>query len=95
MLADIDWQQLKDEVTYAESDSLAEIRTTYNTIWNLPVYINAATNDPYVRIDGQWTPISEFGIYDPANFPFRGFVRYIKIPLKKCFDPLRGCMVEV
>ena len=72
----VNWNELKSSVTYTESDSLAVLRPEKNTLQFHPVYLNAATNDPFVRIESQWVPVSEI----------KTFERYQKLGRKKPFD---------
>jgi hypothetical protein len=95
MLADIDWQQLKKEVTYIESDSTAEIRTAQNTIGSYPVFLNAATNDPYVRINESFVSVDDLKQYNPLDPRSTGFVQYRIVPRKHLYDPLQARTVEV
>jgi len=70
------WNELKSSVSYTESDGLAVLRHENNTLQFHPVYLNAATNDPFVRIENEWVPVREL----------KTFERYQPIGRKKLFD---------
>ena len=72
----VNWNELKSGITYTESDSLAVLRTERNTLQFQPVYLNAATNDPFVRIENQWVPVKGL----------KTFERYQRLGRKKLFD---------
>lgn len=80
-----DWQELKSSVTYVESDSLAVIRTDYNALSWLPVYLNKQSGEPFLRTEDQWIPLNEV----------RNFERYQKINRKKLFDTSTLEVVEL
>ena len=72
----INWNEIKKAVTYLETESLAVLRPDRNVLQYLPVYLNDATNDPFVRIEDQWVPVNEL----------RTFERYQKLGHKRLFD---------
>jgi len=72
----VNWNQLKSSVTYIESDSLAVLRPERNTLQFHPVYLNVATNDPFVRIESRWVPVTEL----------KTFERYQPMGRKRLFD---------
>jgi len=79
MLTDsVDWQQLRASVSYVESNSVAVIRRTENAIEYAPVFLNAGTNECFIRSEGSWVPLTEV----------KGFERYAenKIPVHRMFD---------
>jgi hypothetical protein len=94
MLADIDWNRLRAEVTYVESDSTAEICTAQNTIGSYPVFLNAATNDPYVRLGESFVAVDDLKQYNPRDPRSTGFIQYRLVPRKQLYDPLQGRTVE-
>jgi hypothetical protein len=93
MLVDIDWHQLKKEVTYAASDSVAELRTAQNTIGSFPVFINAATNECFVRLNESWVLVDDLQKYNPRDPRSTGFISYRQIPRKQLYDPLQDQVV--
>lgn len=82
----VNWQDLKAKVTYVESDSLAVVRNGRNSIQWLPVLLNAATDESFVRLYGELVPVGSLPIWDPRNPASRGFVRYEKVRAKELFD---------
>jgi hypothetical protein len=74
----VDWDTLKASVTYLETDNLAVIRRTQNTIEWAPLFLNAGTNEYFIRSEGSWLPFAEV----------KGFERYAenKIPVHRMFD---------
>jgi len=77
MDAVVDWEKLKQSVTYAESDSVAVIRDpNYNLVSWLPVFLNDWSGAPHVSIDGRWEPVQDLN----------GFERYEKLKTKKYFN---------
>jgi hypothetical protein len=95
MLADIDWQQLKKEVTYLPTDSLAELRVSENKIESHPVFLHEATGEYFLWLDKSWAPVDDLTQCNTNNPRSTGFIRFVKIPPKKLFDPLKLKMVEV
>ena len=89
--------QIKKQVSCVESDSIAEIRTGENAVGRFPVYFNAATGEPYVRIYGKWHAASDLKTYDPHNPRSTGIVRYetLKPLTRKFLDTATLEIVEV
>ena len=95
MLTDkVDWSRLRAEVTYVKTDSLAELRTAPNKIESHPVYMNGA-GDYFLRLNGSWFPVDDLKMCNMKNPHSTGFLRFVKIPPKKYFNPLQNKMVEV
>jgi len=83
-VAGIDWSQLKQSVTYTESDSLAVIRDpNYNLVSWLPVFLNDWSGAPHVSIDGRMEPVQDLN----------GFERYEKTKFKRLYNTATGEMV--
>jgi hypothetical protein len=84
---EVDWELLKKEFEYVESDSVAVIRNDSNSIHWEPVFLNAATNEAFIKDNGKLIPVRE--VY--------GFKRFekVKIPTKSFFEPLSGRTWEV
>jgi hypothetical protein len=82
----IDWEELRKDFTYIESDSVAVIRNGTNSIHWEPVYLNAATSEAFIKDNG-WVPVREA----------RGFERFekVKVPTQSVFEPLSGRTWEV
>jgi hypothetical protein len=86
MLApDFSWQDLKSKVTYAESDSLARVRTSENALGWFLVYLNEATGEPHIRRYDRWETIAGL----------KGFEGFEKLKAKELYNPLTGEMVPV
>jgi hypothetical protein len=95
MLADIDWQKLKKEVTYLPTDSLAELRVAENKIERHPVFLNEASGEYFLWLKESWSPVDDLRQCNTKNPRSTGFMWFVKIPPKKYFDPLKRQMVEV
>jgi hypothetical protein len=82
---EVDWESLKKEFEYVESDSFAVIRNGNSLRW-VPVFLNSATHKPFIKDNG-WIPVQE--LY--------GFERFqkVKIPTKALYDPLANRVYEV
>ena len=78
------WNEIKKAVTYLETESLAVLRPDRNVLQYLPVYLNDATNDPFVRIENEWVPVTEL----------KTFERYQPMGRKRLFDTASGKLVE-
>jgi hypothetical protein len=82
----VNWQELKASVTYVESDSHAVIRNGRNSLQWLPVLLNAATDEPFVKMYGELVPVESLGVWNPQDWQSTGFVRYEKMkPLTRKF----------
>jgi hypothetical protein len=83
----IDWEVLRKEFEYVESDSVAVIRNDTNSIHWEPVYLNAAHGDAFIKDNGAWVPVHEV----------HGFKRFekVKVPMKSMYDPLANRAYEV
>jgi hypothetical protein len=74
MLAtEFDWSGLKAEVTYQDTDWIAIIRTSVNTIANEPVLVRQSDGGCFVKRHGK---------YEPAE-TVPGFVKYERRPWRK------------
>ena len=83
-VAGIDWSQLKQSVTFTESDSVAVIRDpNYNLVSWLPVFLNDWSGAPHVSIDGRSEPVQDLN----------GFERYEKLKTKKLYNTATGELV--
>lgn len=74
----IDWHS-----ELVESDALAVVRSD-NAIYNLPVFINAPTNECFVKPYGQFVPVSGL----------KGFQRYERIRTKQSLNSATQELVE-
>lgn len=79
----VDWEKLKQSVTYTESDSVAVVRTSENALSWLPVFLNDWSGAPHISIDGRMEPVDGIA----------GFERYEKTKFKRLFDTATGQMV--
>jgi hypothetical protein len=77
------WEELKQNVTYTESDSVAVVRTSENALSWLPVFLNDWSGAPHISVDGRWEPVDGIA----------GFERYEKLKTKKLFDTATGKLV--
>jgi hypothetical protein len=74
MLAkDVDWHEIKADVTYDAIDWIAVIRTNINTIANEPVLVRQSDSGCFVR---------RYGRYELAE-TVPGFSRYERRPWRK------------
>jgi hypothetical protein len=78
-----EWTKLKQSVTFTESDSVAVVRTSENSISWLPVHLNDWSGAPYISIDGRMEPVEDL----------KGVERYEKLKTKRLFDTATGRMV--
>ena len=83
---EVDWEELRQQFEYVESDSFTVIRNGNSLQW-MPVFLNAATGKPFIKESGKWVSVDDV----------RGFERFekIKVPTKTLYDPLRSETVTV
>jgi hypothetical protein len=83
---EVNWQELRHQFEYVESDSFAVFRNGNSLRW-VPAFLNAATGKPFVQDNGKWVAVEDV----------RGFERFQKIIVwkKTFYDPLRAETIEV
>jgi hypothetical protein len=73
LVRDVDWHEIKASVSYDQTDWIAIIRTSVNTIANEPVLIRQSDGGCFVK---------RYGHYEAAE-TVPGFVKYERRPWRK------------
>jgi hypothetical protein len=71
---------VKGAVTYAESDCIARVSTSENTLAWFPVYLNEGDGQAYISRFGKWEAIEGLA----------GFEGFEKLKTKRLFDTATG-----
>jgi hypothetical protein len=73
LVKDVDWHEIKANVTYEVTDWVAIIRTSINTIANEPVLVRQSDGGCFVK---------RYGLYQAAE-TVPGFIKFEERPWRK------------